>query len=212
MKVILLGPPGAGKGTQAARIADEIGGTRASSGDLFRENIGNNTELGQLARSYMEKGVLVPDDVTIRMVMGWINAPEQANGFVLDGFPRTVGQAEALDKELLGSSGVDHVLYISVSQDELIKRLAGRFICRNCQTPYHETMSPPETAGECDKCGGEVYQREDDKPEVVKTRIMVFMNETEPLVGYYRNAGILTEIDGEGSIEGVGKALIEAVR
>lgn len=212
MKVILLGPPGAGKGTQAARIADEIGGTRASSGDLFRENIGNNTELGQLAKSYMDKGVLVPDDVTIKMVMGWIYAPEQANGFVLDGFPRTVVQAEALDCELESSGGVDAVLYINVSQEELIKRLAGRFICRDCQTPYHETMSPPKTAGECDKCGGEVYQRDDDKPEVIKTRIQVFLNETEPLVGYYRKAGILAEVDGEGSIESVGKTLLEAIR
>ena len=211
MKVILLGPPGAGKGTQAARIADTLGVTRAASGDLFRENLRNETELGLLAKSYMDRGALVPDDVTIRLVMAWISAPEQAGGFVLDGFPRTLAQAEALDAELSASGGIDRALYVNVRQDELVRRLAGRLICRKCQKPYHELNSPPKTQGECDDCDGEVYQRDDDKPEVVKTRLGVYFAETQPLVGYYRNAGILREIDGEGAMDDVGRALVEAL-
>lgn len=211
MKVILLGPPGAGKGTQAARIAEKLQVTRAASGDLFRDNLRNNTELGQLAKSYMDRGVLVPDDVTIRLVMDWVDGPEQANGFLLDGFPRTLGQAEALDGELADKGGIDLVLYINVPEEELIRRLAGRFTCRNCQTPYHESFSPPAQAGVCDKCGGEVYQREDDKAEVVGKRLEVFFAETEPLVDYYRKAGNLKEINGEASIQEVGDAISVAL-
>lgn len=211
MKVILLGPPGAGKGTQAARIAEKLKVTRAASGDLFRDNIRNNTELGQLAKSYMDQGVLVPDDVTIRLVMDWVDGAEQADGFLLDGFPRTLGQAEALDGELSDKGGIDLVLYINVPNAELIRRLAGRYICRNCQTPYHESFSPPAKAGICDKCGGEVYQRDDDKAEVVGKRLEVFFSETEPLVEYYRKAGNLKEINGEASIEVVGDAIEAAL-
>jgi adenylate kinase len=212
LKVILLGPPGAGKGTQVARIAAALGVTRVSSGDLFREHQQKGTELGRLARSYMERGALVPDDVTIKMIMVWINSPEQARGFVLDGFPRTLAQAEALDVELEGRGGIDKVLYINVSQEELMRRLTGRLICRQCQTPYHKDFSPPKAAGICDKCGGELYQRDDDKPEAVKKRIQVYVEQTEPLVKYYRKAGKLKEIDGKGSIEDVGKLLVAAVR
>ena len=212
MKVILLGPPGAGKGTQAARIAEELSVTRAASGDLFRENIRNETELGMLAKSYMDRGALVPDDVTIRLVMSWISAPEQEKGFVLDGFPRTLPQAEALDTELEQSGGLDRVLYVNVSQDELVRRLAGRFICRDCQTPYHAVASPPREEGVCDDCGGELYQRDDDKAEVVKNRLEVYFDETEPLVGYYRDSGALREVDGEGEVEAVGSLLLGALR
>ena len=211
LKVILLGPPGAGKGTQAARVSDKLGVTRVSSGDLFREHQRIDTELGRLARSYMERGALVPDEVTIKMVMEWIRDPQQAQGYVIDGFPRTLAQAEALDSELAGSDGIDKVLYISVSHDELIRRLTGRLICRQCQTPYHMQFSPPVEPGKCDKCGGELYQRVDDMPEAVQKRIEVYTNETEPLVQYYRQKGKLVEINGEGSIEEVGQALIEAV-
>lgn len=211
MKVILLGPPGAGKGTQAARIAEKLQVTRAASGDLFRGNIINNTELGRLAKSYMDRGVLVPDDVTIRLVMDWLDSPEQSKGFVLDGFPRTLGQAEALDRVLVDKGGINRVMYINVPEAELIRRLAGRYICRICQTPYHESFSPPRQAGICDKCGGEVYQRDDDKAEVVGKRLEVFFKETEPLVDYYRLAGNLKEINGEGTIEDVGNALIAAL-
>ncbi|MCI0812322.1 MAG: adenylate kinase [Chloroflexi bacterium] len=211
MKVILLGPPGAGKGTQAARIADKLQVTRAASGDLFRDNIRNCTELGKLAKSYMDRGVLVPDDVTIRLIMGWLDAPEQAKGFVLDGFPRTVGQAEALDNGLSDKGGIDLALYIDVPKAESVRRLAGRYICRNCQRPYHETVSPPAKQGVCDKCGGEVYQRDDDRPEVVGRRLEVFFEETKPVVDYYRASGKLKEINGEGSIEDVGNALVAAL-
>ncbi|MCH7892759.1 MAG: nucleoside monophosphate kinase, partial [Gemmatimonadetes bacterium] len=186
--------------------------TRAASGDLFREHQQNSTELGKLARSYMDKGVLVPDDVTIRMVTDWINGSEQAQGFVLDGFPRNIAQAEALDRELAGSGGIDRVLSIRVSEKEQLRRLAGRLVCRNCLTAYHERFSPPKVAAECDRCGGELYQREDDRPEAVKTRIEVYLNETEPLIGYYSDAGILREIDGEAPIDEVARALMAAVR
>ncbi|MCH7744913.1 MAG: adenylate kinase [Chloroflexi bacterium] len=211
MKVILLGPPGAGKGTQAARVSDKLGVTRVSSGDLFREHQRNDTELGRLARSYMETGALVPDEVTIKMVMEWIREPQQAQGFVIDGFPRTLTQAEALDTELANTDGIDKALHIYVPDEELIRRLTGRLICRQCQTPYHTRFSPPAESGECDKCDGELYQRADDMPEAVIKRIEVYANETKPLVQYYKEKGKLVEINGEGSIEEVGQALIEAI-
>ena len=211
MKVILLGPPGAGKGTQAARIAEKLQVTRAASGDLFRDNVRNCTELGKLAKSYMDRGVLVPDDVTIKLIMGWLDAPHQAKGFVLDGFPRTVGQAEALNKGLSDKGGIDLALYIDVPKAESVRRLAGRYICRNCQRPYHETVSPPAQQGVCDKCGGKVYQRDDDRPEVVGRRLEVFFEETKPVVDYYRGLGKLKKINGEGSIEDVGNALVAAL-
>lgn len=212
MKVILLGPPGAGKGTQAARVADELDVTRAASGDLFRENLRNETELGLLAKSYMDRGALVPDDVTIRLVMSWISAPEQSGGFVLDGFPRTLTQAEALDSALEPNGGLDRVLYVNVAEDELVRRLAGRFICRVCQRPYHETASPPKKQGKCDACDGELYQRDDDKAEVVKRRLQVYFEETQPLVGHYRSSGVLREVDGEGAVDDVGNLLLEALQ
>ena len=144
MQVILLGPPGAGKGTQAARIAEVLKVTRAASGDLFRENLSKGTELGRLAQTYMSRGILVPDDVTIGMVNVWINAKAQSEGFVLDGFPRNILQAKAFDKELEGRGGLDKALYINVPKEELIRRLSGRLTCLNCQTPYHMSISPPK--------------------------------------------------------------------
>lgn len=212
MKIILLGPPGAGKGTQATRLANKLEVSQASSGELFRQHQQKDTELGRLARSFMERGVLVPDDVTIGMMMEWINAPEQTRGFVLDGFPRTLTQAEALDGALACKGGADRVLNIKVSRDELVRRLDGRLICRQCQTPYHQEFSPPLEAGKCERCGGELYQRDDDKPEAVKTRIKVYMEESEPLVEYYRGTGNLREINGEDTIEHVGRELLAAAR
>jgi len=211
LKVILLGPPGAGKGTQAARVSDKLGVTRVSSGDLFRGHQQKDTELGRLARSYMERGALVPDEVTIKMLMAWVKDPRQAQGFVIDGFPRTLTQAEALDTELANSGGIDKVLHIHVSDEELIRRLSGRLICRQCQTPFHSEFSPPAEPGKCDNCGGELFQRADDMPEAVLKRIEVYANETKPLVRYYKEKGKLVEINGEGSIEEVGQALIEAI-
>ena len=205
--MILLGPPGAGKGTQAALISDTLGIPRVSSGDLFRDHQRRDTDLGRLARSYMERGVLVPDDVTIRMVMDWIDGQGESGGFLLDGFPRTSTQAEALDDSLTDKGGIDKAIYIKVSEKELARRLTGRLVCRDCQTP-HSTQSHGPTGGErCTRCGGELYQRADDKPEAVKKRIQVYLEETAPLIEHYRSAGILAEVDGEGSIEGVGREL-----
>ena len=210
-RVILLGPPGAGKGTQAARIAENLSVPKVASGDLFRDHQARDTELGRLARTYMERGDLVPDDVTIRMVMEWVEAHEGEGGFLLDGFPRTLAQAEALDREMVESGGIDRALYINVNTEELFRRLAGRWICRSCQTPYHEQSSPPSVAGKCDRCGGDLYQRDDDNAEAVQKRLGVFFKETEPLVQFYREAGILREVDGVGTVDGVEATLLEAV-
>lgn len=210
-RVILLGPPGAGKGTQAARIAESLSVPKVASGDLFRDHQARDTELGRLARIYMDRGDLVPDDVTIRMVMEWVESHEGEGGFLLDGFPRTLTQAEACDREMVESGGIDRALYINVNTEELFRRLAGRWICRSCQTPYHEQSSPPTVAGKCDRCGGELYQRDDDNSEAVQKRLGVFFKETEPLVQFYREAGILREIDGVGTVDEVGAALLEAV-
>ena len=206
-----MGPPGSGKGTQATSIADNLGVDAVSSGELFRDHQRRDTELGRLARSYMNQGVYVPDDVTIKMVMEWINDPTHSAGFVLDGFPRTHAQAEALDAEMKSFGGVDRVVFIKVSEDELIRRLTGRLICRNCQTPYHLLFSPPATKGMCDKCGGELYQRDDDKADVVTTRIQIYNRETEPVVDYYRRSSILREVDGEQDVQDVGKAMNAAI-
>ena len=211
MKVILLGPPGAGKGTQAARVAESLNIPRVSSGDLFRDHQKRDTELGRLARTYMERGVLVPDSVTIDMVMDWVNGREDSGGFLLDGFPRTLAQAEALDGEMADSGGLDWAVNIKVSQEELVRRLGGRLICGSCQTPYHIDSSPPSQRGKCDRCGGTLYQRDDDKPDAVAKRIQVYFEETEPLVEYYRQVGILREVEGERPVQNVTKALLEVL-
>lgn len=206
-----MGPPGSGKGTQAARLAEKLGVESVSSGDLFRDHRRRDTELGRLAQSYMDRGDYVPDDVTIKMVMDWIDDPDHASGFVLDGFPRTLAQAQALDQAMEIRGSVDRVLFVTVSEEELIRRLTGRLVCRQCQTAYHLSFSPPTREGQCDACGGELYQREDDTAEVVTNRIQVYRRETRPVVEYYRAAGKLQEIDGEASIQSVGDALFAAV-
>lgn len=206
-----MGPPGSGKGTQATHVAKNLRVESVSSGDLFRDHQRRDTELGRLAKSYMEKGVYVPDEVTIGMVMDWINDPSHCAGFVLDGFPRTQAQAEALDAEMAGERGIDRVVFIRVSEDELVRRLTGRLICRGCQSPFHRHFFPPEEAGICDSCGGELYQRDDDKEEVVSTRIRVYNEQTEPVVDYYRQAGVLREVDGEQDVETVGRAMRKAI-
>ena len=211
MNIILMGPPGSGKGTQAANLATSLAIHAVSSGDLFRDHQRRNTDLGQLARSYMERGVYVPDDVTIGMITEWINDPDHAAGFVLDGFPRTQAQAQALDEALSDRGGIDHVVFIRVSDDELVRRLGGRVICTECQRPYNLNSSPPATAGKCDACVGELYQRDDDKAEVVARRIEVYNQETEPVVHYYRQAGSLSEVDGEQPVDEVATALSEAI-
>ena len=211
MNVILMGPPGSGKGTQAANLAEKLVVDAVSSGDLFRDHQRRDTELGRLARSYMESGVYVPDEITINMIMEWIGDPDHAEGFVLDGFPRTQSQAEALDEALSDRGGIDRVVFIKVSDEELVRRLGGRILCTKCQRPYNLNSSPPLSEGLCDACGGELYQRGDDKPEVVAKRIKVYKQETSPVVEYYRASGVLSEIDGEQPVKIVEEALSDAV-
>ena len=213
MYIILLGAPGAGKGTQAAYLAQKLNLVHIATGDLFRQAIEQGTELGIQAKSYMEKGVLGPDELTIRMVFERLSAPDCESGVVFDGFPRNLKQAEALDEALARQAkAIDRVVYIKVSEEELLKRLSGRWICRNCQTPYHAINSPPEVWGKCDKCGGELYQRPDDTVETVKKRLQVYFAQTTPLIDYYNQADKLTEVDGEGGIDEVGGRMIIALR
>ena len=213
MHIVLLGAPGSGKGTQAGAISRRLGIAHVASGDLFREAAGREDELGRQAKSYMEKGLLVPDEITIRMILERIAAPDCDTGCILDGFPRTLEQAKALDR-VLGErgEGVEMVIYIKVSPEELVRRLSGRFICRSCQTPYHQVSSPPKVAGRCDRCGGELYQRSDDLPETVRKRIEVYLAETAPLITYYEEVGKLVEINGDGGIEAVGEELVRAIK
>ena len=212
MYIILLGAPGAGKGTQAANVAQELNVVHIATGDLFRQAVEQGTELGMQAKYYMEKGILGPDELTIGMVLERISAPDCEAGVVFDGFPRNLNQAETLDKALAQQAkAIDEVVYIKVSEKELIKRLSGRWICRNCQTPYHAINSPPKVWGRCDKCGGELYQRPDDTIGTVKKRLEVYFTQTAPLIDYYSQAGKLLEIDGEGGVDEVGKRIVTAL-
>jgi adenylate kinase len=211
--IILLGAPGAGKGTQAVMLAEKMKLVQVASGDLFRKALQQETELGKKAKVYMEKGQLVPDEITIQMVLERLNAPDCEKGAILDGFPRNIKQAKALDKAMLKlSRAIDKVVYIKVSEGELLKRLSGRWICRNCQAPYHEVDSPPKVAGKCDRCGGELYQRADDNVETVKKRLKVYFSETSPLIDYFKKAGKLVEINGEGGTEEINRRIITALR
>jgi adenylate kinase len=211
--IIFLGAPGAGKGTQAAKVSEEMGLAHIASGDLFRQALGQGTEPGLQAKSYMEKGQLVPDELTIKMVLQRLEEPDCRNGVILDGFPRNLQQAEAMDGVLASQSrAIDKVVYIKVSEEELLKRLGGRWICRNCQAPYHVVDSPSKVEGKCDVCGGELYQRPDDTVETAKKRLGVYFKETVPLIDYYKKAGKLLEIDGEGQIEEVSRRIITALR
>lgn len=209
MRIVLLGPPGAGKGTQAKSLADRLGVAHIASGDLFRHHLGQGTDLGKLAKGYMDRGELVPDDITIRMVLERIGEPDARTGFILDGFPRTVPQAIALDAALAKEGQrIERVPLIAVETEELVRRLAGRWMCRRCQTPYHEQTSPPRRSGVCDRCGGELYQRDDDKPAVVRARLDTYERQTAPLIGYYAAQGKLVRVDGQRSVEAVAQDLI----
>ncbi len=209
LNVILLGAPGAGKGTQAVTISKKLGLAHIASGDLFRKEQESGSELGRVAKSYMEKGQLVPDDITVKMILSRIAAPDCAKGFLLDGFPRTLEQAKALDEALRAQGKkIDKVLYIKVSVKELLRRLSGRWICRNCQAPYNIVEAPPKVKGRCDRCGGELYQRADDTEETARKRLDVYFAQTVPLIEYYSKAGVLVEANGEQSIEAVGRDLI----
>ena len=210
--IVLLGGPGAGKGTQAERLAQTLGIPQVSTGDLFRENLKKETELGQLAKGYMERGELVPDEVTVAMVRERLSRPDAAGGAILDGFPRTIEQAESLAGilEELGAE-LAVVPYIKVPEDMLLARLAGRWTCRKCGAMCHQLFSPPQVAGVCDRCGGELYQRPDDTPETQRHRIEVYFDQTAPLIDYYRAKGLLVEVDGERDIETVQAELLSVV-
>lgn len=210
--VILLGAPGAGKGTQAAAITGATGIVHVSTGDLFRENIRGGTELGQLAKSYMDRGELVPDEVTVRMLLERISRPDCQKGALFDGFPRTIAQAERLDAALRErGSRVEAALYLQVPDGVLLQRLTSRWLCRKGPEIYNAITEPPRVQGVCDVDGGELYQRDDDKPEAAARRLQVFHDETEPLIGYYRAQGKLVEIDGQRDPEDVGRDLVGAL-
>ncbi|HMZ06526.1 MAG TPA: adenylate kinase [Anaerolineales bacterium] len=211
--IVLLGPPGAGKGTQAQILAKSTNLAHVSSGDLFRENLKNQTDLGKLAKSYMDKGELVPDDVTINMIRERISRPDCEAGAILDGFPRTPAQATALEKMLAGFKGeVNAVPYITAAENILVERASGRWTCRAQGHIYHEKFNPPKQAGVCDVDGSEIYQRDDDKVETVAKRIHVYLEQTMPLVDYYRQAGKLVEIDGTQPVEQVTQQMLSALK
>ncbi len=211
--LVLLGGPGAGKGTQAERLSEVLGIPQVSTGELFRENLKKETELGLLAKGYMERGELVPDEVTVGMVRERLARPDASKGAILDGFPRTIAQAEALEA-LLAELGhkLAVVPNIEVPEDVLLARLAGRWTCRKCGAMYHQLFSPPNEEGVCDKCGGELYQRPDDTPETQKHRIAVYLEQTAPLIDYYREKGLLVEVDGRPGIEQIQAELLGIIR
>ena len=211
--IVLLGPPGAGKGTQAEAISGKLNLPHISSGDIFRENLKKQTELGKLAAEYINNGELVPDDVTIAMVRERLSHSDCQAGALLDGFPRTPAQAEALASMLQGINGqVKLVPYICVSEDVLIDRLTGRWTCREEGHIFHEKYNPPQNPGKCDFDGSELYQREDDKAETVKRRIRVYLEQTQPLIEYYSQRGVLAEVDGKKSIEQVTLDLLAVIQ
>lgn len=210
--IILLGPPGAGKGTQAQAISEKFGLPHISSGDIFRENFKKQTEIGKKAKRYINKGELVPDDLTIEMIKERLTQEDCKNGALLDGFPRTPAQAKALDNMLEGLCGrVTEVPYIKVDRDELTSRLTGRWICPTCGRVYHVTFNPPQVRGICDDDGSTLFQREDDKVETVTNRIRVYKNQTQPLIDYYQKKELLIEVDGAQPIEKVTADLLAAL-
>jgi len=210
--IVLLGPPASGKGTQAAQLREALKLPHVASGDLFRENLKHETELGRKAKSFMDRGELVPDDITIAMVMERLSRPDCAAGALLDGFPRTIAQAEALDEALVAQGRkISVVPNIAVPDDVLVERVGGRRICRTCGEAYHVQFNPPKQPGVCDKDGGELYQRDDDRPETVRKRLQVYWKQTSPLIDYYRGQGVLVEINGDQSIQAVQADLRAAV-
>jgi adenylate kinase len=213
MYIIILGAPGAGKGTQAEILSREMNLPRIASGDLFRQALEEKTELGLLAKSYMEEGELVPDEIAIKMILERISLPDCVLGCLFDGFPRTLEQAEVLDKALAEQGeSIEKAIYIQVPKEELLKRLGGRWLCRNCQTPYHMVTSPPKVRGKCDKCGGELFQRPDDNEETVRERLKVFFAQTAPILDYYRKRNKLIEVNGNLGIQEVAREVISVLK
>lgn len=204
MRLILLGPPGAGKGTQAKRLVEKYGIPQISTGDMLRAALKAGTELGIKAKTFMDAGKLVPDEVVIGLIEERIKEADCVNGFMLDGFPRTVAQADALNGVMAKSSlKLDHVISIDVANEELVVRLTGRRTCRACGAGFHISFDPPKKEGVCDKCGGELYQRDDDSEATIRNRLKVYSDQTEPLIAYYKKAGLLRPIDGTGSIDDI---------
>ena len=210
MRLVLFGPPGAGKGTQAQLLTDELRIPHISSGDLFRQNLREKTPLGLRASQYMSKGLLVPDEVTIDIVLHQVLSLDSRNGFILDGFPRNQHQGEVLEEALeIRSRPLDRVVYIDVPEPELVRRLGGRYICQECQAPHN--VEPGTTPGECERCGNKLCQRDDDQPEAVRKRIEIYRNETMPVLDFYRQRGLLTEVAGVGTVEMVYKGVLKAL-
>ena len=209
MKIIMLGAPGAGKGTQAKRIAEKYSLPHISTGDIFRANIKNGTELGNKAKSYMDKGSLVPDEITIGMLIDRINDKDCVNGYVLDGFPRTLAQASSLDEALAKrNEKIDYAIDVDVPDENIINRMGGRRACLNCGATYHLEFIPTKVEGICDNCGNEIVIREDDKPETVKKRLEVYHAQTQPLIDYYSNKDIIKSVDGTLEIDEVFGAIV----
>jgi adenylate kinase len=213
VRVVLVGPPGAGKGTQAQFIASHLAIPKVSKGDIFRYNVSAGTELGRQARSFMERGDLVPDEVTVAMVASRLQEDDGLSGFLLDGFPRNVPQAETL-KKLMADWGMrlDLVLELVVDHDEVIRRLSGRRTCRKCGRVWHIAFDPPSVPGKCDECGGELFQRDDDREETIRHRLEVYEQQTQPLISYYADEGILLGIDATGPVEDVTERALVALR
>ena len=209
MEIIMLGAPGAGKGTQAKQIADKYSIPHISTGDIFRANIKNGTELGKKAKQYMDQGALVPDELTCDLVMDRIQQDDCKNGFVLDGFPRTIPQAEALDAALGKiNEKMDYAIDVDVPDENIVNRMSGRRACLNCGATYHLISIPPKVEGICDRCGSKIVLREDDKPETVQKRLKVYHEQTQPLIDYYKNQGILKSVDGTQPMDEVFKAIV----
>ena len=210
LKIIMLGAPGAGKGTQAKKIAAKYSIPHISTGDIFRANIKNNTELGQKAKTYMDKGELVPDELVVDLIMDRFKEPDCANGYVLDGFPRTIPQAEALDKALNAQNeSVDYAINVEVPDENIINRMSGRRACVGCGATYHIQFNPTKVEGVCDVCGEKLILRDDDNPETVKNRLSVYHEQTQPLIDYYAKKSILAEVDGTKDMEDVFNAIVE---
>ena len=209
MRIIMLGAPGAGKGTQAKKIAEKYGIPHISTGDIFRANIKNGTELGKKAKTYMDQGLLVPDELTCDLVVDRIQQDDAKNGYVLDGFPRTIPQAEVLDKALaeLGES-IDYAIDVDVPDENIVKRMSGRRACVSCGATYHVVHVPPKKEGICDRCGSELILRDDDKPETVKNRLDVYHKQTQPLIDFYTKKGVLKTVDGTVDMQDVFKAIV----